>query len=529
MGFQVAANDREYYSALIARCRVVLDSRRLEAAFDAEGGAAHAFNALDAFARGDEEAAGDALRGMPSAAARRRWSAAFEGASAAEPYLARHYAPARTEAADWRAERLFYTAENARFLDRARDAVELLYPVDPMDPEADPAAADAKAAFLDALLYEAATRVNTSGVFKACHRGFGGHGKDALLRIASPMRLLPPDLVPGPEGEASAADAAVFCAGRPADIAYLDPPYNQHQYGSNYHLLTTIARWDRPPVSEERDGTGFLLDRSGIRPDWVRTRSEFCGRRTAVPAFESLLAAVDARFILVSYNEGGILPPAQLLELLSRRGEVRVEAVPYVAYRGGRQSATRAERTSEFLFVLDTAIPVSAQGVAAATAALRLLGAAGEMDKLRKGRFRAEPPLPDGLGARVGEDGRLSVDGEALGGASAESLEGLAVLLRERAAASNLEAFDLVFSLYRDALRRETGTDGAGRGRRPASRLGGDALSLLKKIAFRKYAADYRARSAALRAAFSAAAEDRLARKLDALDARAALRGVEIG
>jgi adenine-specific DNA-methyltransferase len=107
---------------------------------------------------------------MPSAAARRRWSAAFEGASAAEPYLARHYAPARTEAADWRAERLFYTAENARFLDRARDAVELLYPVDPMDPEADPAAADAKAAFLDALLYEAATRVNTSGVFKACHR-----------------------------------------------------------------------------------------------------------------------------------------------------------------------------------------------------------------------------------------------------------------------------------------------------------------------------------------------------------------------
>ena len=41
---------------------------------------------------------------------------------------------------------------------------------------------------------------------------------------------------------------------RPVDIAYLDPPYAQHQYGSNYHLLTTIARWDRPPAPLDLDG-----------------------------------------------------------------------------------------------------------------------------------------------------------------------------------------------------------------------------------------------------------------------------------
>ena len=35
------------------------------------------------------------------------------------------------------------------------------------------------------------------------------------------------------------------------DLVYLDPPYNQHQYGSNYHLLNTIALWDKPEINKE--------------------------------------------------------------------------------------------------------------------------------------------------------------------------------------------------------------------------------------------------------------------------------------
>ena len=29
------------------------------------------------------------------------------------------------------------------------------------------------------------------------------------------------------------------------DILYLDPPYNQRQYGANYHLLNTIAEYKK--------------------------------------------------------------------------------------------------------------------------------------------------------------------------------------------------------------------------------------------------------------------------------------------
>jgi hypothetical protein len=65
-----------------------------------------------------------------------------------------------------------------------------------------------------------------------------------------------------------------------------------------------------------------------------------------------------------------------------------------------------------------------------------------------------------------------------------------------------------------------------GTGARAAEQLGKDALALLKKIAFRKYAAEYRARSDALRAALGILPAGRLQAALDALDARAALRGV---
>ena len=75
-----------------------------------------------------------------------------------------------------------------------------------------------------------------------------------------------------------------FLAGRSADICYLDPPYAVHQYGSNYFMLNTIARWDRPPVSEERGPDGRLRQKAGIRADWKRTRSAFCYRDTAAAA-----------------------------------------------------------------------------------------------------------------------------------------------------------------------------------------------------------------------------------------------------
>jgi len=505
LGFAVFSNDREYYAAIIARCRVVMDHSRLEAAFACEGGSAKAFESLDAFARGDSP---------------------FN----AEPYIARHYAPKDTETADWRSERLFYTAENARYIDRAREAIELRYPIDPLDPAVDETKADAKAALLDSLLYEAATRVNTSGVFKACHRGFGGHGGDALTRIMAPIRLSPPDLVSGPAAIAAARDAAAFCAAHSgkhsADIVYIDPPYNQHQYGSNYHLLTTIARWDKPPIPDDRDQSGFLSDRSGIRADWVATRSDFCRRGRAAPAFASLLDSIDSRFILVSYNDGGIVPLEELRDILEARGKLRIEAVPYVAYRGGKQSATRTERTSELLFVLDTSGTARSSVNMTATGELRRIRAFGALEALKKERFAPRrmvdsPSLGSSVNKLIGPDGRLLLNGIDPDSLSLDRLESVIAALQRRACAGNMEAFDVVYDLLRGAIENR-----GERKKRELERLGRDALALLKKIAFRKYANEYGPRSLLLRSVLETLSSARLIDSLDALDGRAALRGV---
>ena len=554
LGFAVGTNDLEYYAALIGRCRVVLDPMRLEGAFEGEGGSVLAFAALDAFANGVPPQAAAAI--LKAGAARTLWMRAFEGALKAEPYISLYFAPRETASADWRSERLFYTTENARYLDRAREAVERRYPFDPLAaPLSDGSDStevvstksdrDAKVALVDALLYEAATRVNTSGVFKACHRGFGGHGGDALGRITSPMRIAPPVLAFGESAEAGFEDAASFLAKRPADIVYLDPPYNQHQYGSNYHMLTSVARWDKPPVPQDRDSSGFLLDRSGIRRDWVETRSDFCRRGLAVPAFERVLDAVDARFVVLSYNDGGIISLDEARSLMEARGQVRVEAIPYIAYRGGKQSARRTERTSELLFVLDR----SGTGHASSRSRsdLRLLSARGKIASCLRGRFdaaRLDAVWDDRLSAgRLSESelgagaqaelfgpirpsvqvgGRLSLNGIDPEKLSLDALETLAEVLEEGACRTNAETFDLVLAEF------ETLQDF-----RTLKACLKDALRLLGKLAFRKYADEYRLRSGRLRAALGRIGGDqgdttlRYLVVLDELDERARLRGVD--
>ena len=110
-------------------------------------------------------------------------------------YIARHYCPAADgfEGHDFRKERLFYTLRNGLAIDKIRNAVEELYPEEIVrESESN---AKEKDLLVALLLYEEATHTNTSGVFKAYHKGFGGHGRDALTRILAPIELRAPALM----------------------------------------------------------------------------------------------------------------------------------------------------------------------------------------------------------------------------------------------------------------------------------------------------------------------------------------------
>jgi adenine-specific DNA-methyltransferase len=321
MGFTVLCNDWERYCLAINGCHLGVAAEELPRLFPGRGLAAVL----------------EELNALPPPPAE-------------HAYISRHFAPRDTSAADWRTERLFYTAENAALIDSMRARIEELYPGMPGDERK----AREKLVLLGPLLYEAATHTNTSGVFKACHKGFGGHGGDALGRILGRIRLRPPVLADSPfPSRVYCEDGEGFVSAHPAHICYLDPPYAAHQYGSNYFMLTTIAEWDRPPVSSERGPDGRFREKAGIRADWVRTRSAFCSRLTAPAAFRSLARAADCRWLCVSYSDEGILSPEELADILAETGSLSVRATTHVKYPGGRQSNTRTARTVELLLVVD--------------------------------------------------------------------------------------------------------------------------------------------------------------------------------
>ncbi len=266
-------------------------------------------------------------------------------------YISTYYAPKQTKKADYTKERLFYTRENGMFIDTVREEIEKIYPGWNLPSKK----VKEKHILLASLLYQAATHANTSGVFKAFHKGFGGHGEDALSRITRSMKLLVPVLIDGREKAlVTAIDAAEAVKGTSYDLCYLDPPYNQHQYGSNYHLLNTILRWDKPSHPLVLNERGELLNKGGIRTDWVETKSDFCYKEAALPAFQDIVDAVDTRYIVLSYNTEGIVPYEYILDLFDKRGRVDLYASDYITYRGGRQSRARKAHNVEFVIVCVT-------------------------------------------------------------------------------------------------------------------------------------------------------------------------------
>ncbi len=320
LGYEVFANDWEDYAYIVNLCHVGVDEKDIPALFRSWRGIDAAFEDIN------------------------RLSGPFE------PYISRYYAPRSTSHSDYRCERLFYTRENAEFLDRVRSRIEDIYPGWNL-PEI---SVIEKTMLLSSLLYEASTHANTSGVFKAYHKGFGGYGRDALGRILGPMRCERPILINGRKARVSRLDAREMMKPTPVDLCYLDPPYNQHQYGSNYHLLNTIVRWDQLAVDCSYDERGRLRDKAGIRKDWRATRSEFCYRDKALQAFAGLFDAIDARFIALSYNTEGIVSIEELADLLGSRGKIEFFYDDYVLYRGGRQSMRRKTYNAEYLMVVTT-------------------------------------------------------------------------------------------------------------------------------------------------------------------------------
>ena len=194
-------------------------------------------------------------------------------------------------------------------------------------------------------LMEAADRVDsTTGVQMA-------YLKKWATRSFNELELRVPAVLPGP-GEALQLEAAEAASSVDADVAYIDPPYNQHSYMGNYHVWESLVRWDKP------DTYGVANKRVQCK----EYKSDFNSKRRIHQGLEAVFSAVRCKHLLVSFNNEGYVEREEMIALLSDKGHVGVVAVDFKRYVGAQigihnpngEKVGRVShlRNKEFLFVV---------------------------------------------------------------------------------------------------------------------------------------------------------------------------------
>jgi adenine-specific DNA-methyltransferase len=231
----------------------------------------------------------------------------------------------------------FFKPENGAKVDAMREAI------------AEWTLSEEMEAILLTALMEAADRVDsTTGVQMA-------YLKQWAKRAHKPLQLRLPKLLPqaaAGKGEAHQMEALVAAKALRADVIYMDPPYNQHKYMGNYHIWESLVRWDKPEVY------GIAHKRVDVR----ERKSAFNSKPRFRDHFERLVQTVDCSHLVLSFSNEGYLGRDDMMEILSRRGAVKVIETDFKRYIGaqigihspsgkkvGKVSHTR---NKEYLFVV---------------------------------------------------------------------------------------------------------------------------------------------------------------------------------
>ena len=234
-------------------------------------------------------------------------------------------------------ERVFYTSRNAKYIDSTRQLISS-FPV------------DYQKYFIAPLLYEASKKTNTCGVFKGFYKNsdtdigqFGGNGKNALSRIKANIKVEMPVFSSFPCNVHVFQEDANILATKlpPMDVVYLDPPYNQHPYGSNYFMLNLIANYRRPKS---------ISKVSGIPNDWKK--SNYNKKSKAIGSLISLCKSVNTKFLVISYNSEGFIRKAEMINALNTLGKTKTIQIKYNTFRGSRNLRDRNLHVNEYLFIV---------------------------------------------------------------------------------------------------------------------------------------------------------------------------------
>nr|WP_294368820.1 DNA adenine methylase [uncultured Ruminococcus sp.] len=183
-----------------------------------------------------------------------------------------------------------------------------------------------RAILITSLLYAMDKIANTCGHYDAYRKGVVF---DKTLELYVPLA----EVHNNADNKCYNTDANELVKKIKSDLVYIDPPYNSRQYCDAYHLLENVARWEKPEVF----GVAKKMDRSSMK-------SKYC-TQSATEAFELLIKDINAKYILLSYNNmaakgndrsNAKISDDDILRILKQKGEVKVFSESYKAFTTGK-------------------------------------------------------------------------------------------------------------------------------------------------------------------------------------------------
>lgn len=191
--------------------------------------------------------------------------------------------------------------------------------------------------YLLATLLESADKVaNTASVY-------GAYLKHIKKTAAVDLKIRPADFETTiTSHQVYQVDANELVKTIKGDILYLDPPYNARQYGSNYHMLNTIANYNE---FEPKGVTGL--------PEY--NRSAYCSKASVKQSFEELIANAKFKYTFLSYNNEGLMSHEEITSILEKYGRVELNTKAYQRFKADKTENRNhtATETLEYLFCLE--------------------------------------------------------------------------------------------------------------------------------------------------------------------------------
>ena len=226
-------------------------------------------------------------------------------------------------------ERMFFTNANAKKCDAARVHIEKLFTVSKE-------ITIQEYRFLIASLIVSTDKIaNTASVYGAYLKKYKASALKSLHIIPIHKKT-----------NVNVTDNAVFNElaeniSTNCDVVYIDPPYNQRQYASNYSPLNYIAQYDDSIV---------LTGKTGLIQNY--NKSKFCSKQNVKTAFTELIQNVKCRYIIISYNNEGLLDIDTLKTILKEKGDVKLYKIQYNKFNSQKNVAKKY--TEEYVWFIDT-------------------------------------------------------------------------------------------------------------------------------------------------------------------------------